>query len=188
MHDTGSFVVRRLAAASREDFERIHSDEHGAGWCRCVAWWVASWDGWGERTSGENAALRAALFDRGEHDGYLLYDGDEPIGWCQVGPRDRWTKLARQMELAPDPTAWAVTCFVVVPAARRHGVATALLREVVRDLPSRGARRVEAFPRVDAALDSDAGELWNGAEAMFRAAGFTRVRDVPPRALYALEL
>ena len=181
-----SFVVRRLVAGLRDDFYRVHSEEHCAEWCRCVAWWVDSWDGWGERTAAENLRLREELFDRGEYDGYLLFESDRPIAWCQVGPRDRLMRLARQFELEPDPGAWAVTCFVVVPAARGRGVAKELLAGVLEDLPARGARRVEAFPRTGDALELS--ELWNGPESMFRAAGFVRARVVGPRAVYVLEL
>ena len=185
MSTDDAFEARRLSAAARADFLRIHDDEHDAGWCHCVAWWVETWNGWGDRTADQNRALRGDLFARGEYDGYLLYERGDPIGWCQVGPRDRLRKLALQMRLESDPFTWAITCFVVVPSARRRGVATRLLSEVLRDLPSRGARRVEAYTRRSA--DEEA-ELWNGPEAMFRAAGFELVEDLEPRAVFALEL
>jgi GNAT superfamily N-acetyltransferase len=176
--------VRRLDRATEEDFRAVHTGECGR--CQCVAWWVETWDGWGERTAEENRALRAELFARGEHDGYLAREDGRPVGWCQVGPRDRLTKLVRQFDLAPDPATWAITCFLVVPAARRRGVAAALLDAVLADLPARGARRVEAFPRSGADLDTN--ELWNGPHALFGRAGFEVVRAGDPRDVLALEL
>ena len=175
------FEVRRLTAERRRDFDRVHCEANGAEWCRCVAWWVPTWDGWGERTAEQNDALREELFARGEFDGYLAYREGEPVGWCQVGRRDRLAKLVAQFELEPDPDTWAITCFVVAPRHRRGGAARALLTQVLRDLPARGARRVEAFPRTAEELDE--GELWNGPEAMFARAGFERVREVGPRVL-----
>jgi len=174
-----SFEVRRLDAERRADFDRVHCEANGAGWCRCVAWWVPTWDGWGERTAEQNDALREELFARGEHDGYLAYLEGRPVGWCQVGPRDRLAKLVAQFELEPDPDTWAITCFVVAPRHRRGGVARAMLSEVLRDLPARGARRVEAYPRAGEGLDE--GEMWNGPRAMLEHAGFERVREVGPR-------
>jgi ribosomal protein S18 acetylase RimI-like enzyme len=177
--------VRRFEAALRGDFYRLHSEANQAGWCFCVAWWAPTWEGWGDRSAAENHLLRNSLCDRGEYDGYLLYVDDIPAGWCQAGPRDRLVKLARQFDLAPDPATWAITCFQVAPAYRRRGLASFLLGETLRDMRARGVRRVEAFPKRGADLQTD--DLWNGPEAMFRAAGFAVVRDDPRRPVLAVE-
>ena len=178
--------VRRLEAAGRQDFFRVHCAEAGTGWCYCAAWYVDSWEGWGERSEAQNRALREGLFERGESDGYLLYAEGEPVGWCQVLPRDRLPKLRRQFELAPDPGTWAITCFAILPRLRRRGLARRLLEAVLADLPGRGAARVEAFPKRGSGLEP--GELWNGPEALFQAAGFRVHRDDAQRPVLALEL
>ena len=181
-----NLAVHRLDDARRADFYRVHGAECGADWCRCVAWWVPTWEGWGERTAQENLALREELFDRGEHDGYLLYADGEPVGWCQVGPRDRLAKLVGQMALEPDPEVWAVTCFVVAPRLRRRGLAARLLDGVLADLRARGVRCVEAYPKRGA--DLDAGELWTGPEGLYARKGFREVRDAAPRPVLRLDL
>lgn len=171
--------VERFGPERWDDFLAVHHEAKGAGACRCVAWWVESWEGWLERSAEENLALRESLCARGEYDGYLAYDGARPIGWCQVGPRDRLIKLARQFELEPDPSAWAITCFQIDPDHRRRGVARALLEFVLADLPERGARTLEAFPKRGEALEE--GELWNGPAALFRSLGFETARTGPVR-------
>ena len=153
-----------------------------------MAWWVGTWDGFGERTAEENHALRERLFARGEYDGYLMHEGDTPVAWCQVGPRDRLEKLTRQFDLEADPAAWAITCFLVVPEARGRGLARELLEAVLEDLPGRGAQRVEAFPRLTDAEELDEMDLWNGPRALFEGSGFEHVRTVPPRCVLGLEL
>jgi GNAT superfamily N-acetyltransferase len=174
-------TLERFDAARRADFDRIHA----GGPCHCVAWWVPTWEGWGERTADENRALRDALCARGEYDGYLAYVDGAPAGWSQVGPRDRLAKVQGQFGLAPDAGTWAVSCFVIVPAHRRIGLASWMLGEILRDLPGRGARRVEAYPKRGVA---EADDLWNGPEEMFRRAGFTVSRDHPVRPVLALDL
>ena len=151
-----------------------------------MAWWVPTWDGWGERTEEQNRALRGELCGRGEYDGYLLYVDGSPLGWCQVGPRDRLEKLTRQFKLAPDPATWAVTCFMIAPDHRRTGMATFLLQEALRDLRGRGIKRVEAYPK--RGEDLEAGALWTGPESMYRAAGFSVSRDHQSRPILMLEL
>jgi ribosomal protein S18 acetylase RimI-like enzyme len=162
---------------------------HGAPpfeWCHCVAWEVPTWNGWGERTAEENRALRERLFAAGRHDGYLLYVNDAVAGWCQCGPRDGWPKLAMQFGLAPDPGAWAVTCFCIRPEYRRQGLAGRLLRAVLGDLRRRGVSRVEGFPRPSG--DHEDGEVWTGPFALFEHAGFKVVKDTERRLVVALDL
>lgn len=177
--------VQRLTPDRVADFFRLHSQAHQAGWCYCTAWWVPTWEGWGERSQAANRALRQELFARGQHDGYLLYADREPVAWCQVGLRDRLEKLRAQYGLQPDPQAWAITCFFTAPSQRRQGHARHLLGAVMRDLKARGVRRLEAFPRRGPALEP--GDLWTGPESLFLQAGFRVARDDARRPLLALE-
>jgi ribosomal protein S18 acetylase RimI-like enzyme len=175
-------AVAPVDTSRRSDFFRVHREAHGTGWCYCVAWWTPTWEGWGARTAEENRALREQLFDRGEYDGYLLYANGEPVGWCQCGPRDRLTKLCQQFRLAPDPAAWAITCFVIASRLREGGLAHHLLAAVLRDLQSRGVGHVQAFPRRGQGMPPE--EVWTGPEALFQKAGFKVERDDPRRPVY----
>jgi GNAT superfamily N-acetyltransferase len=178
--------VEPFSAARRDDFLKVHSPETGAGWCFCVAWWVDTWEGWGDRTAEDNLELRERLCDRGEYDGFLLYVDDAPVGWCQVGPRDRLEKLRHQFELAPAPDVWAVTCYHIAPEHRRRGLAGQLLDGVIEILRERGVRRLEAFPRRGGALEP--GEMWTGPETLYLSRGFTLIRDDDRRPVYGLDL
>lgn len=178
--------VRRFEPARRADFDRLHCAAEGADWCQCVAWWAPTWPEFAARTAEENRREREALCARGEYDGYLLYEDGAPAGWCQAGPRDRLEKLVAQYRLTPDRAAWAITCFRIAPGRRRRGLATRLLEGVLADLPARGARRVEAFPKRGAGLDE--GDLWTGPEALFLAAGFRVVGEDPRFPVLALEI
>ncbi|NIS82270.1 MAG: GNAT family N-acetyltransferase [Anaerolineales bacterium] len=178
--------VVRFTEALHGDFFQVHSEKHGCGWCFCVAWWVATWEGWSERSAEENRDLRTSLLNQGQHDGYLLYVDGEPVGWCQVGPRDRLEKLVHQFALEPDTNTWAITCFLISPAYRRRGLASFMLAEVLRDLQARGVQRVEAFPKHGDELDEN--DLWNGPESMYIANGFEVVQMGQQRSVLALML
>jgi GNAT superfamily N-acetyltransferase len=168
-----------MTAALRADFFRLHSDANGCDWCQCVAWWVPTWDGWGERSADENRALRQSLFDGGEDDGYLLHAEGEPVGWCQVGPRDRLAKLVAEYRLTPEPDVWAATCLLLVPQVRGRGWARLLLEEIIRDLPNRGAAALEAYPRRGDDLPAEA--IWTGPESLFLSLGFEMIQEHPRR-------
>lgn len=184
-----SEVVRRVLRfqpGMEADFWSVHHEQHGCGWCFCSAWWVPDWEGWADRTADQNRDVRENLLAQGEYDGYLLYRGDQPIGWSQVGPRDRLKKLCEQFDLTPDPETWAITCFLIHPDYRRRGFARSLLQGILDDLPGRGARFVEAYPRRGS--DPDANELWNGPEALFIDAGFEIFRKDPVRPVLRFQL
>jgi GNAT superfamily N-acetyltransferase len=180
-----SIRIEHFGPGRLADFDAVHSDANDAGWCRCVAWWVPTWDGWGDRSAAENAALRRSLCERGEYDGLLAYDGDEPVGWCQVGRRDRLAKLVRELALEPDPAVWAVTCFLVPERRRRQGIAASLLQGAIARAREARAARLEAYPRSGS---GEPGALWTGPVDLFRAAGFEVVRVGSPRSVLALEL
>lgn len=175
-------AVERFAPEHLDAFHMLHAT---SGWCSCVAWWVETWDGWGKRSAEENRALRDRLTTSGVFDGYLALSGNVAVGWCQALPRDRLVKIGRQFDLAADPGTWAISCFFIHRDHRRQGVARTLLRAVLDDLPSRGARRVEAYPKRTA---GDAGEFWNGPERLFRAHGFMVAKDDPVRPVLAFDL
>lgn len=178
-------TIKRLSRASEDEFYRVHCEATGNGWCHCVAWWVHSWEGWGERTAAQNAATREALLREGVHDGYLIYAGGTLAGWCQAWKRDAFAKLQAQFELPSDDDAWMIGCVLVLPAFRRQGVAARALAAVVADLRLRGARTIDAFPKRGAA---EADELWNGPETTFSRLGFKVVRDDAKRPVLRLDL
>ncbi len=178
--------IERMDSARVNDFYRIHHPDHETGWCYCVAWWVETWEGWGERRDQENRRLRDRLFREGQYDGYLLYIDGVPAGWCQCGPRDRLDKLVIQYGLAPDPDTWAITCFVILPEYRGSGLTHRFLAGVLRDLEMRDVQHVQGFPRRQ--VKFSAGEAWTGPEAVFKRGGFVVEIDHPERPVYGKRL
>jgi ribosomal protein S18 acetylase RimI-like enzyme len=174
--------ITRLSADGRDDFARIHSGDHG--WCQCVAWWVPTWDDWGNRTAEENTKLRDDLFARRVHDGFLIHANGALAGWCQAYRRDAFPRLQSMFALPKDEGAWMIGCLYIKPAFRQQGIARTALALVVDALRGDGARRIDVFPKRNA---QEAGELWNGPESTYLSLGFKVVRDDPKRPLLRLE-
>jgi GNAT superfamily N-acetyltransferase len=70
-----------------------------------------------------------------------------------------------------------VSCFIVAPPYRQHGLAEALLDRVIEDGAERGARWVEAYP-FNKLSETDAGNF-RGPRSMYDSRGFetVEVRD-----------
>lgn len=144
--------------------------------------------------------LRAALDAEvrcGGEPGLVATIGGERVGWCSVGPRSSFPRLARSPSTwspvvgpADDPAVWSVTCFVVRPGFRRRGVATALLAAAVEHARSRGAGWLEGYPvDVRDRPTVTASDLYRGTLSLFLDAGFEVVaRTLPSRSIVRREL
>lgn len=176
--------VERLSPANQEDFFAFHTSVGGE--CFCTAWWVPTWTEWSERSVDQNRALREELLRRGEYDGYLLYVDNKVAGWCQVGKRDRLSKLVVQFTFESDPNSWSITCFQISPEKRKQGLAEQLLRAVLADLKQRGVMHVQAYPKIDANLPD--GSQWTGPRSLYEKVGFMKRRDNKTRAVFEIDL
>lgn len=138
--------------------------------------------------------LRAQVLEGRRPPGVLAYDGEQPVGWCQVGPKADYPRLAHSRASAappgePDPPdLWAITCLVVPVPFRRRGVTRALVAGAVELAARSGARAVEAYP-VDVAGPTSSAALYHGPLSTFLGCGFTEVRrPVPGRAVVRRDL
>jgi hypothetical protein len=178
--------IVKLDASGKEDFFRLHCDQNSAGGCFCTAWWVPTWEEWSDRTPEQNRELRRQLFSNNQFDGYLLYDGTEPIGWCQCCPRDAIPKIRQTYNLVPDPRIWAVSCFFILARYREIGLAQHFLDKIIEDLISRDVTHIQGFPKRGKNLQAD--DLWTGPESIFVKAGFRLEQDDECHPVYGLHL
>jgi GNAT superfamily N-acetyltransferase len=113
--------------------------------------------------------------------GLLAYRGRVAVGWISVGPRLDYHRLAnsKATPAVDELPVWVIPCITVRRESRGQGVATALIRAAVAYAASRGAPAVEAYPRADAKRVHDEWAFY-GTEAMFRSAGFLKVRGLLP--------
>jgi GNAT superfamily N-acetyltransferase len=138
-------------------------------------------------TASNRERLCGQIADARVPPGVLAYDGDEPVGWCQVAPKADFARLLHSPSSAPPrdepdpPELWAVTCFVVPPRRRRRGVAAELLAGAVEHADAHDANAVEGYP-VDAVARASvsSAELYHGTLTLFLAAGFHEVRRPSP--------
>jgi GNAT superfamily N-acetyltransferase len=66
-----------------------------------------------------------------------------------------------------------VSCFVIAPPFRRHGLAAALLDRVIADAATRGASWIEAYPHNQP--ESNDAAHFRGPRSMYDARGFAPV-------------
>ena len=112
--------------------------------------------------------------------GVLAFDGDEAIGWLQIGPRadtPQWNSTRRATAPlkeadAEDERGWGATCFFIKSSARGQGVMDALIKGGLKFAKANGARVVEACP-----IDGETGNVdaYVGIARVFKRAKFREI-------------
>ena len=127
-----------------------------------------------ERAWRDARAMMVERLDRGTTFGYLAYADGRPAGWVNASLRADYDRFRDVDPGGPDASSViGVSCFVVAPPYRRHGVASALLDRVIADAPARGAAWIEAYPP-NAPEDTDGGHF-RGPRGIYEARGFQPV-------------
>ncbi|BBK41956.1 N-acetyltransferase [Allostella vacuolata] len=186
---TEAFTAEPATPDRLGDIERVLDDCADGRQCSCAYWRRSQGDYVAGRGAGNREWFRR-LVAEGPPPGIVGYVGGDPAGWCGVGPRAAFGRLARARALAPLDArpVWSVNCFIVRKAYRRRGVAGRLLEAAVAFAASHGADMVEGYP-VDRALASPGVSLYPGTLGMFQAAGFSEcIRRLPTRPIVRLEV
>jgi GNAT superfamily N-acetyltransferase len=127
-----------------------------------------------ERPWRETRACMAERFAGGTTFGYLAYVDGRVAGWVNASLRSDYGLYRDVDPNGPDPSSViGVSCFVIAPPFRRHGIASALLDRVIADAPSRGAAWIEAYPRNHP--DANDAAYFRGARSMYEARGFKAI-------------
>lgn len=135
-----------------------------------------------------NKAAFRKIVKNGPPPGLLAFDGDTPVGWCQLTPRAAlpWLDRTSRLQRVDDVAVWSISCFYIRIGFRKRGITSALIRATLEMAKRAGAPAVEAYP-LDASLSPSA--THTGYASTFERAGFTVVaRHVAPRPIMRYEL
>jgi GNAT superfamily N-acetyltransferase len=127
-----------------------------------------------ERPWRDTRATMIARLRGGTTCGYLAYVDGRVAGWVNASSRADYGLFQRVDVGGPPPrSVIGVSCFVIAPPYRRHGVAAALLDRVIADAPARGAAWIEGYPH-NAPRANDAAHF-RGPRSMYEARGFDAI-------------
>jgi GNAT superfamily N-acetyltransferase len=166
-----AFAVHPVTSKNWKDFAALFEARGGPHYCWCV---VHRFPGHHHMSSAERKRRMHGLVSNAVPIGVLAYDGETPVGWCSIAPRESYTKLERSRRMpretpAETPT-WTILCFFVAKPYRGRGVARALLESAVSYAREKGARVVEGYPFDSSRISS----THRGHSSLFKAAGFRR--------------
>lgn len=166
-----------VSADRWDDLETLFGPNGAYSNCWCT-WFLLSSRQWDDAGAAGRRELLAGQVAEGREPGLLAYDGDEPVGWCAVGPRERYARFtsprARVYKAVDDEPSWVVSCFFIRKDRRGTGVASALLEAAVAHAAEHGATVVEGYPiDRETTTEHSAASLYVGTRSMFATTGFT---------------
>lgn len=186
-------TVRSLTSDDWPVIETLFGKNGACGGCWCMTWRVPQGGKlWEESKGAKNKRSFRKLVTSGNVFGCLAFAGDEPVGWCCIGPRADFPRLLRvkALQRASNEGTWSVTCFFIRSGWRNRGVASALLERTVKLARDYGAKELEGYPvkpygdgRIPAAF------AWTGVPRLFEREKFVSVS--PPsnsREIYVRKL
>lgn len=183
LSEIGDIKIRHVDQSRVDDWLRFFDNDGFVGnpsWasCYCLEPHLPAPPEQPERAWRESRAAVVNRISIGTTFGYLAYVDSQPAGWVNASLRSDYGLFRPVDPGGPKPSAViGVSCFVVAPPFRRHGVASALLDHVIETAPSRGAAWIEGYPD-NHPEEGDAGHF-RGLKSMFDARGFKpiEVRD-----------
>jgi GNAT superfamily N-acetyltransferase len=155
--------------------------KHGAcNGCWCMYWRVGN--AYRQRPKEENKADFRRIVKRGPPPGLIAFDGDVPVGWCQLTPRSALPYLDRAKATQPvdDMPVWAISCFYVRRGYRRRGVSSALIAAALKAAKRAKAPAVEAYA-YEGEQGKGSSSYYTGSASTFAKAGFETLAYHVPR-------
>ena len=164
-----------LAATFTEYLDNLDFG-HEPHWASCFCRFYhtnCSGDQWKIRTGEENRAEALEQIKAGRMKGYLAFDEDKCIGWCNANNVREYIRLEDDIKhIVEGKKAGCAICFVIHPDYRKQGVARLLLKKAVEDFKQEGYDGVLALP---VEYGDDPQRLYRGTVNMYSEMGFEEI-------------
>lgn len=147
--------------------------------CQECFYWMGKRDGRSDLVKQKkNWFVRKAKKDGGSLGKLLLWGKREnPVGFAQFGPIAEFqtAQLFYKNNLPIPKGGWCVTCVAIQSHYRGKGLATRLVRNILRDLKRRGVKTVDAYPLKKT---SSWNQISVGPVGLWEKCGFEKVAKI----------
>ena len=168
-----SLTFHPLSPERWDAFEALFGARGACGGCWCMFWRRRRSEFVKGKGAGNRRAMKSIVAAEVEP-GLLAFDGESPVGWCAVAPREEYQALGRSRVLkqVDEVPVWSVSCLFVAKEYRNRGVSVALLKAAIDFVAARGGTTVEGYPVEPKADQMPAAFAWTGLASAFKKAGF----------------
>jgi len=180
-----NIIIKQLTAELNNDYldffdNRAFTDGNPNGPCYCtspnqdeesIKRMVCEFKLFGVKESVRKYAVE--MLNKNMIHGYLAYDGETSIGWCNAADMDSYVGFVPEFarKNACGKTI-SIVCFEIAPDYRGKGVASAFIEQICKDAKIKGYAAVEGY----AELSDERNEFdYHGPFRLFQKAGFSEV-------------
>ncbi|HXZ79537.1 MAG TPA: hypothetical protein VEG30_06380, partial [Terriglobales bacterium] len=103
-----------VTAEGWRDLAELFGPRGACAGCWCM-WWRFSRAEWKKNKGEGNRRALNRIVESNRPVGILAFQGEKPIAWCAVAPRQDYPRLTGSRILKPvdEQPVWSVTCFFV---------------------------------------------------------------------------
>ncbi len=134
------------------DFEQLFGKHKGVrGGCWCVYHRIPA-SLYNKTTREERYNLKRSFVKDDQATGIIVYESNEPVGWCNVGKAEYFVQFDRSvayqefMQTNTIKPEWRIACVFVDKHHRKEGLSASVLACAMAYIQSQGGGLVEAFP------------------------------------------
>ena len=147
-----NFEIRPLTKELKDDYlfffdNMIFKENPDRSICYCYDYHFTGDVATCTRESNRSAVIN--LINENKLTGYLVFENDKPIGWCNANNRLNYQRLLKDFDLIdnPDDKVCSIVCFLIHPDYRRQGIAQKILEKIIKDYSNKDYDYIEAYPR-----------------------------------------
>ena len=177
-----TIVIKPLTSELTADYldffdNRAFTDDNPNGPCYCtspnqdeenISRMVSEFKTYGVKETLRRYAVE--MLNRNQIQGYLAYDGDLSVGWCNAADIESYAGFVP--DFARKNTCGktiSIVCFEIAPEYRGKGIASAFIDRVCSDAKTKGYAAVEGYAKLsDERNDFD----YQGPVRLYQKAGF----------------
>ena len=177
-----TIVIKPLTSELTADYldffdNRAFTDDNPNGPCYCtspnqdeenISRMVSEFKTYGVKETLRKYAVE--MLNRNQIQGYLAYDGDLSVGWCNAADIESYAGFVP--DFARKNTCGktiSIVCFEIAPEYRGKGIALAFIDRVCSDAKTKGYAAVEGYAKLsDERNDFD----YQGPVRLYQKAGF----------------
>src|SRR4051812_12965188 len=126
-----TLTIRPLTPDLWPALEDLFGERGACNGCWCMYWRIGS--AYRKRASDTNKAAFHKVVEQGPPPGLIAFDGDVPVGWCQLTPHNSlpWLDRVWRLRRIDDLPVWSISCLYVRKGYRKKGITSVLIHAAV---------------------------------------------------------
>ncbi len=177
LNQNNHLSFQALNSANFKDFEYLFREKGACEGCWCMQCRLPTDEFEASKGEGNRLAMKA-LVESGRIPGIIVYNDNEPVGWCSLGNREDFPRLPKSHEVKIiDEQTWIISCLFIRKDWRRRGIKRTLLKHLITYCQTKGAKVLESHQCNSSFSKYPDNFAWTGIEKAYEAVGFVKVDE-----------